>query len=184
VSTEQIFPSDEILVRQCLAGNPAAWNFLYRHYHDQLVRAGARLLGARSRDTELADEIAARVWCSLVFQNSHRLRAFDPARGRLSAYLAALVRQEVQHYYRPRRPGARQLPLVEGQAVQPPPDVPESGQRDEFLATLTGQEQRFFLEHLMARGEDAPPPRPLSPANYRKLKQRVLYKLHQFLRRE
>jgi hypothetical protein len=73
------------------------------------------------------------------------------------------------------------VPLTEGQAVQQAADVPEASQREEFLATLTPQEKRFFHDHLLAPAT-AVPPEPLSPANFRKLKQRVLAKLHRFLR--
>jgi hypothetical protein len=36
----------------------------------------------RKNDLELAEEIAARVWASLVYQNGCRLAAVDPRRGK------------------------------------------------------------------------------------------------------
>jgi hypothetical protein len=50
-----------------------------------------RLHGAADRH-DLAEEIAGRVWRSLVVNKGRRLHAYDPARGPLASFLAVLVR--------------------------------------------------------------------------------------------
>lgn len=168
------------LIQQCLSGDQSAWHQLYRQTNEPLLHLIAEKLGHRANE-ELAEEIAARVWASLIFQDGKRLRAFDPQRGRLLTFLAALARQQIQRLRRPRsRKGRHEVPLLDDQAVPCSDDVLQATIRDGFLATLTRQELKFWHEHLMPT-PGAPAPPPLSPANYRKLKQRVFKKLHNFL---
>jgi DNA-directed RNA polymerase specialized sigma24 family protein len=175
-------PADELLVQHCQEGDEAAWRLLYRRYHAPLLRAIARQLHMTADNDDLAEEIAARVWCALVVRGGLRLRLFDPGRGTLATYLAGLARQEIQEYYRsgPGRHLRREVPLDDARAADRAAAGPPGPLLDGFAATLTPQEVRYFHEGLLGHPPD-PDARPLSPANRRKLKERVLRKLHAFL---
>ena len=172
---------DEQLVQLCQEGDQAAWRLLYQRQHAKLLRSIARILDLAPADDDLAEEIAARVWCSLVVRDGWRLRAFDPRRGSLAVYLAALARQEIQAFYRAQAARPRlDLPLRDGQAVDRAAPWLLGPLLEGFVARLSPQERRFFHETLLGNAPD-PPAKPLSPANSRKLKERVLHKLHAFL---
>ena len=174
--------SEFALIQRCLASDQAAWCQFYHAYYDPLARLIRQLLGRRA-NPELTEEIAARVWASLIFQNGCRLRAFDPERGGLLRYLAALARQEMLRFFRPRsRAGRHEVPLGNGQAVAPSAETLPGILWEGFLATLTRKERNFWHEYVMA--PCATPPPGLSAENFRKLKQRVFKKLHDFLYRE
>jgi DNA-directed RNA polymerase specialized sigma24 family protein len=172
--------SELALIQQCQQGDQAAWQRFYREYNGPLLRSIGRRLGPQPNE-ELAEEIAARVWALLIACDCKRLQAFNPGRGRLLTFLGALARQQFLLLRRPRsQDGRHEIPLLESQAVACPADVLQAAIQDGFLATLTRSELHYFHEHLMPAA-GAPSPLPLSAAYARKLKQRVVKKLHKFL---
>jgi DNA-directed RNA polymerase specialized sigma24 family protein len=181
MSAEQARAAEQLLIDQCLASDEAAWQILYRQQQPLILAKVARLLGRRARSEDLVEEIAALVWCSLLVKDGGRLRRFDPERGGLASYLAALARQQVQLYFRPRvRRRRREVPFPKNGLPARSAPTWSSGMLQAFEATLSPQEKRFFEQVLLGIPGDPPLP-PLSPANFRKLKQRVLDKLHAFL---
>jgi len=173
------------LVERCRAGDQAAWSLLHATSHGPLLGPILKHLG-RKNNLELAEEIAARVWASLVYENGRRLAAFDPGRGKLLRFLGALARQEISHFFRPRsRNGRHEVPLRAEQAPAAEAEFPLEieGVRDGFLTRLTRAEQKFFVEYVLGP-PGTPPPENMSPQNFRKLKQRVFRKLHRFLHPE
>ena len=66
---DQIAPGirrDRKLIDQCLAGEPTAWSQLYQACHEPLLVAIRAFLRDAAADTNLVDEIAARVWYAVV----------------------------------------------------------------------------------------------------------------------
>jgi DNA-directed RNA polymerase specialized sigma24 family protein len=143
--------SDEVLVQRCLTGDQRAWQALHARYHVGLLHFALRLLAAVPDRADLAEDILGEFWCALVEHGRDRLRRFDPARGRLRAFLATLVRQRVQTWYREsRRPG--QLVPVPRVHRSAPRDEPLSLrlQLEELEQRLSPSQRRFLREHLLA----------------------------------
>jgi DNA-directed RNA polymerase specialized sigma24 family protein len=175
--------ADHLLVERCLEGDQAAWYAFHAAFHHRLLRMAARLLHDAPNRADLAEEIAGRVWLSLVVKDGMRLRAYDPDRGTLATFLHALVRQEVQLLFRWwARHLLHEVPLPDGQPDGRSGPAALLGERlEEYRRTLAPQERRFFDVHLIGRPAGAGS-FPLSPCNRRKLKQRVLARLRAFLR--
>ncbi|MBN1910411.1 MAG: hypothetical protein JW818_11775 [Pirellulales bacterium] len=64
------------LIARCLAGQPAAWDDLYRRYHSTLLLLAKALLREMSPDCSATDELAARVWYALVSNEGQLLARF------------------------------------------------------------------------------------------------------------
>lgn len=179
---EQQAHEDRRLVDQCLAGKEGAWDRLYDQYQEALLGMIRSLVGP-STPAELADEIAARVWYSLVQDDGRRLDRFDPVLGRpLASYLAALVRREVSHYFRSeRRRRAREQRVGEAARRDSTNDSANTHVlMDEFTRTLTPKEREFLETDLLGSVPDDGRP-PLSDANKWQLSYRVRRKLNSFL---
>lgn len=169
--------SDRLLVNRCLDGDEAAWKQLYQQCQPGLLHLIRSRLNRRADDLDLAEEVAAAVWSSLLDRDSARLRHFDPVRGcRFLTYLAALARFEIRRLRGPRT-GPGPLPEI----PDPQPDRSDEALLNEFLATLTPRERQFCESHLLASG---PPthPAPFSQANAWQLRHRVRRKILQFAR--
>jgi DNA-directed RNA polymerase specialized sigma24 family protein len=179
-TTEPVHP-ELLLVQRCLAGDQDAWHALYTEYHPRLRRHVCRMLRLPPAD-DLAEEITSRVWLSLIVGDHKRLRAFDPARGRLGALLYAITRQAVQEWLRSGRPrAARETPVAEmNDPARDEGPLTMAAQLREFAPRLTPAERRFYELHLLGDRGYAPP-RPLSSDAVRKLRQRVRDKLLAFL---
>jgi DNA-directed RNA polymerase specialized sigma24 family protein len=161
--------ADWPLVAQCLTGDKAAWHRLYVGHYRLLAGQVRWML---ERDAGVAAEVAHDVLVSLWLNDCRRLRAFDPARGRLRTYLFVLARQAV---WLVRRSRVRRLA-----AVLPPEDLeticvpaaPWDDSVEEFLATLSERNRAFFRWQYLD-GPDAPCPEQFAPANVRKRRQRL-----------
>ncbi len=167
--------TEEALHARCLAGEAGAWQTLFQRHQDKLLAALRRRLGP-----DLAEEVAAALWCTLLEEDRAALRRFDPQRGTLGAFLFGMARREVRRLLR----GAlRPVPVLE--SAEKPVDhrtlPPDWGLVwDEFLPLLTPTERWFLEVHLLGAGDAAPPRH--STARLRKLKERVLAKLKPLLR--
>jgi len=170
------------LVDQCLAGDEAAWNELFKTIHAPLVTVTKSLLTSKTTtDDELADEVVGRVWYSLVAEPARKLGRFDPARGcHLVTFLTALAKNEIRQHFRTehrRRVRERKASRREARSsslnlVQTPILF------DEFLESLTPREREFLQVHL----EDPKlPAEPFTDANAWQLKYRIRKKLTAYL---
>jgi DNA-directed RNA polymerase specialized sigma24 family protein len=173
--------AEDALIQRCIAGEQDSWFIFYRDYHQALLGAVLVMLGRHS-NPELAEEIAARVWASLILQNGNRLKAFDPERGALTTYLAALAHQEMLRWFRPRSKQGQEVPLHNEQRAVSAAEMLPGFLWEGFVATLTRKE-RWYWDTYVMDPPDTPPPADMSPGNFRKLKQRVLQKLNHFLNR-
>lgn len=177
--------ADRQLVERCLAGEVQAWSQLYHHAHDSLLNSIRRFLGRAGQDTDLTEEIAARVWYSLVKDGFELLAKFDVSRGcRLSTFLSILAKSETRGLMRTerRRKSREQV------ASRPEAHLTHLGQQvdvlsdEEFLAILSPAERTFYCDVLIAdpsRGEMFQ--QKYSTENLWQLRHRIRKKLEQFL---
>ena len=97
--------ADRQLIDLALAGDATAWEGLYQQCHRPLITAIRGMLRGRAVDTNLVDELAARVWYAVVREQGELLTRFDPARGcRLTTYLATIAKDEAGRLFRSERP--------------------------------------------------------------------------------
>jgi DNA-directed RNA polymerase specialized sigma24 family protein len=173
---------DRRLVEQCLAGDEAAWDELYRRHHPILLRIIKALLFSKTGRADLVEEIAARVWFSLVSENGRRLGLYDAGQGcRLITFLAAMARNEIlQHIRAERRRRIREQFASQPESVSPLlNDWQGKNLVEEFVKTLTPREREFFRSNLLNISSDAPN---FTTSNSWQLKHRVHRKLKFFIR--
>ncbi len=167
--------TEHLVLVRCLSGEKKAWGELYYGNEAGLRGVIRRKLGPQARDRELAEDMLSRVWCKLVDCDYAVLLAFDPARCRLSGYLAEQARRVVRDYRRDRkRQLAREVPLPANLAGDRSAvlDCLAAG-REELLQILTPGEKQFLEGNLLANSL-APPARVYKPATIKKMKQRIL----------
>jgi DNA-directed RNA polymerase specialized sigma24 family protein len=176
---------DRRLVERCLAGDVEAWSQMYFQVHTSLLASIRRFLGRAGQDTDLIEEIAARVWYALVKNRFELLGKFDVRRGcRLSTFLSVLAKSETRVLLRSerRRRNREQVasrPEVNGNEPGNPGDVLSD---EEFLATLSPAERTFYFEVLLAHCESHQQPRQnYSAENLWQLRHRIRKKLERFL---
>ncbi len=174
--------ADAALAARCLQGSQEAWHELFHRFHGPVITGLVKQLGPGRRHLDLAEEIGAVFWWALVADGGRRLRAFDPARGSLAAFLAAVARQVRRNYLRSQAPRLRrQRPLAADEPAAPGlADEPAAAWVEPFRATLPARQRAYFDTHLLGRSAGGPLP-PLSPANLRQLRRRVLCRLLAFL---
>lgn len=79
------------LVRRCVEGNEEAWNAFVDEYAPLVLRIARLRLQAHGLDPAGSEDVVQRVFVRLVSASCRRLRNFDPRRGRLAAYIAAVA---------------------------------------------------------------------------------------------
>jgi hypothetical protein len=172
----------ERLVRQCLSSDKARTQ-LYLQYACCVLALVRRQLGRQSTDADVED-MAQGVWCSLFEKSCRRLRSYDPTRGRLSTFLRALVRAEIQRFKRERARHSPSRPFVPLSAELADTEISLTRLQaalDDFLVTLTRQERNFCCNQLL-KGAAKAGPQPFSAVNRRQLKHRVGCKLRTYIR--
>ena len=101
--SQELF-EDRRLVDRCLLGDPKAWSEIYHQHHDRLLREIRKLTFGTHVNAELVDEIAARVWFTVVDNDARLLGRFDPLRGcRLIAFLTGIAKFETLNFFRSER---------------------------------------------------------------------------------
>jgi DNA-directed RNA polymerase specialized sigma24 family protein len=173
---------DRDLVDRCLAGEVLAWQELYDRHHRGIVAAIRRFFRARSPDSNLVDEIAARSWYAIVADGGRVLGQFDPQRGcRLSTFLATIARSQAGQYLRSEQRRRRRERAVGRMAIEGPSDSAESAavEMTEFLDTLTPRERSFCELVLLDR--DGGEHLEFSVTNAWKLRSRIKGKLQDFV---
>jgi DNA-directed RNA polymerase specialized sigma24 family protein len=181
--------ADRRLVDRCLAGDVAAWDQLYGQCQPPLLLAIRVFLGANSRKQDLIEDIAAKVWFTVIDGQSELLNRFDAQRGcRLTTFLAGVAKNEISRYLRAeRRRQNREAIASRARLGATRHSAWESLlgadiALTEFLATLTPREREFCEGHLLARQDLADGE--YSQANRWQLQHRVRRKLWQFLEQD
>ena len=175
---------DQQLLERCLTGDVAAWEDLYAQCHPPLLALIKGML--RSGDTNLIDEIAARVWYALVANDGALLSRFDPTRGtRLITFMRAIARDEARRYFRTeirrreRETVATRQRSIDAKSEDPVPHFLV----EEFLTTLSSGDRSFCLQHVLAAGPQDGGSPASSPAGWKQTR-RLCRKLLMFLGRE
>lgn len=171
------------LVDRCVAKDVSAWESLYLQCHSPLLRSIRAMLGPIC-DSNLVEEIEARVWYSLAANSARLLDRFEAQRASLNTYLANLARNEVGGYLRSERRRRKRERMVAKTTPHDCTDEPdEFASIDEFRATLSPKEKEFcddFLLSPSARKADSG----FSDANRWQLRHRVYRKLLAFLEKQ
>lgn len=144
--------ADARLAERCIAGEVAAWDELYGACHDRLLASIVALLGGRSDDPDLVDEIAAQVWYALVKDDGELLLRYDPARGaRLMTFIQTVAKDILNRYRRSeRRRMDREGTASRGKSKNYSAELDRAdGTLSEFLETLPPRDRQFFNEHLL-----------------------------------
>ena len=174
---------DRELVDHCLTGEPAAWTNLYRACHEPLLAAIRAFLREAAADTNLVDEIAARVWYSVVRNDGELLSRFDVSRGcRLTTFLSVLAKSTARQYFRAeRRRRIREQTASRPEVEAYPRHLAIAlASEEEFLRSLTRSERVYYETVLIAPiREDASDE--YSRENGWQLRRRVRKKLDRFL---
>jgi DNA-directed RNA polymerase specialized sigma24 family protein len=166
------------LVQRVLTGDQHAWYLLFHDQQPRLIARVRQLLGPMHRHEDLAEEVAARVWCAVLADDGHLLRVYDPKCGRLGTYLGrrayfemiSLLRTSANRsrhesgYRRRRTEAVEQLAL------------PETLVWQEILPRLTDTERHFFHEYLLCRSSS-----PLPPLNIGQLRHDIRRKIVAYL---
>ncbi len=165
--------ADVTLVRQCVAGDVAAWEYLIAEYQPFLTAAVASLLRAWKTDVSAAEDVIAKTWLALVDRDGELFTKYDPERGvRLRFFLLAIAKDLARRHLRTEARHSR----AQGRAEKrrdwylQEDIVLDSVLLSEFWGTLTDGEQAFFTEELTPEGaatlglpappsKDAPPTR-------------------------
>jgi DNA-directed RNA polymerase specialized sigma24 family protein len=184
-NVETLAAQDRRLVDRCLKGDVTAWSEIYRQFHDRLLSSIRSLLGRQGQDTNLVEEIAARVWYALVKNNHELLAKFDARRGcRLSTFLFVLAKNETRVLFRSerRRRSREQVASrseLEGSATG---DLSTTLSDEEFLITLSPAERTFYLDVLVAQPTQREEAQQAYSAEYLwQLRHRVRKKLERFI---
>lgn len=175
--------ADGLLAKRCLAGEVSAWEELYAQCHEPLLVSTRIMLGGQSKDADLVDEIAARVWYALVAKDGELLSRYNPKRGaRLVTFLRALAKDEIARHIRGEvRRRKRELSALRERPRDPMNDFGQSGDSlSEFLCTLTPHERVFCNDYLLAEPSSTQEPSH-STANIWQLSHRIYRKLLRFL---
>ena len=176
---------DRRLVERCLAGEVQAWSQLYDQAHAALLGSIRRFLGRAGQNSDLTEEIAARVWYALVRNGFELLGKFDVHRGcRLATFLSMLAKSETRLLLRTerRRKSREQVasrPETNGFCRGQTGEVLSD---EEFLMILSPAERTFYFDVLIAEPDNGEQTqRAYSPENLWQLRHRIRKKLERFL---
>jgi hypothetical protein len=184
--TAPTWDDDALLVERCLRGEVAAWEAFYRDCHDPLRASIRFFLGRSGADSQLVDELAARVWYALVDQDGKRLTKFNPRRGSVHTFLRLLARKETSRYFlAERRRLKKEMSSILKRNHSATAAQSESlpAMLAEFLASLTPRERAFCGEylHVGADGDGARLETPYSSANIWQITRRIYKKFLSYI---
>lgn len=178
--------AEQKLVDSCVAGEEEAWQELLVRYSDSLHLRIRAILGTRSRDANLVDEIAAEVWSTLYQKNGTLLGRFQADNGQpLNTFLGGIARIEVLRFLRSDH--RRRCHEMSPEIIQlTPKSTDDEGYRsiivelDEFAESLTPGQRQYLNEHLLNGIKHVPPYR-VTAAGRWQLRHRIRRKLLEFL---
>jgi DNA-directed RNA polymerase specialized sigma24 family protein len=178
--------AEQKLVDGCVAGEERAWQELLVRYSDSLHLRIRAILGPRSRDANLVDEIAAEVWCTLFRKNGSLLGRFQANNGQpLNTFLGGVARIEVLRFLRSDH--QRRCHELSPEIIQLAAEsTDDDGYRlmtiglGEFADALTPRQRQFLHDELL-NGVKHVAQIKISTANRWQLQHRIRLKLLEFL---
>jgi DNA-directed RNA polymerase specialized sigma24 family protein len=176
---------DEKLVLRCLRNDRQAWAVLFESCHPRILARLYSLLGRRDNSLEIAHDIAAQVWLSVISDEGRALRHFNAAAGtRLSTYLNGIAVKQGLSYLRKSRRRLRHEAEYFSSSVKRIDAAPVTAlDLRDFTQNLTPREAAYFCEELIPL-EDGKATSRLSDQNSWQLRHRIRRKLLRFLREE
>ena len=175
--------ADAELVKRCIAGEVAAWEELYDQCHEPLLRSVERILGSDHADANLVDELAARVWYTLVAEDGKLLAKFDARReARLGTFLRCIAKDVTSRYFRSEsRRRRRERAVGKRRPLKPGVSGDVEPAMADLVETLTPCEQEFLNQHLLSNELTEESPREYSSTNIWKLASRIRQKIKEFV---
>jgi DNA-directed RNA polymerase specialized sigma24 family protein len=178
--------AEQKLIDGCVGGNAQAWEELFVRYSDSLQMRIRAILGPRSRDANLIDEIAAEVWSTLYRKNGSLLGRFHVQNGQpLTTFLGGIARIEVLRFLRADH--RRRCHEMSPEMIQRTRDsTSDDGHRlttlglGEFAEGLTLHQRQFLRDHLLNGVKHVSSAR-LTAANHWQLRHRIRCSLLKFL---
>ncbi|TVS20942.1 MAG: hypothetical protein EA424_01415 [Planctomycetaceae bacterium] len=187
VNQEESLAADYRLAQRCADGQVEAWEELYHEYHDRLLASIRVMLDVQHADASLVEEIAARVWYSLVENDGKLLLKYNPKRGAsLMTYIRMLAKDLLRRHYRSeRRRQDRERAVMNSRPSSHSQELDHSASTlDEFLGTLSSSERAFYEECLVSSGVANPAGLEYSSANVWQRTHRLYKRMLGFLNRE
>jgi DNA-directed RNA polymerase specialized sigma24 family protein len=184
-TAEENLAADLLLAKRCIEGEVAAWEEIYRQCHDPLCASIRARLGRLGADTQLVDELAARVWYMLVANDGEQLTKFRARQKSLLTFIRSMARRIVSDYFRTeRRRMNNEISSLVAKNRSESADHAESMplMMAEFLALLTPRERVFCFDYLQLSPDDIrlQPDRVYSPANIWQLTRRIYKKFQNY----
>jgi DNA-directed RNA polymerase specialized sigma24 family protein len=175
---------DQELVDRCRQGDAEAWSEMHRRCQAKVLKQIRYTLGDQSRDVNLVEEIAARVWYALLVDDGYLLRRYESEKGNsLGSYLSAIARFEVLRHQRSeyrRRRREHQTQIMRSQQSDEQLLGELKADLKDFLPRLTRREHEYF-HHVLLGNNGAE--LELSDTNSWQLRHRIRRKLLAFLGR-
>ncbi len=133
------FATDEELIAGMLANDPAAWRDFQAKYDRLIMRCIAKVTGrfASMTSQDTVRDVYANLYVSLLGNDMHKLRTFDPERGnRFSSWMGLLAINAAYDYLRTLRREPRKESISE--ALDIVADAPDAFE-------LTSERQRASI---------------------------------------
>jgi DNA-directed RNA polymerase specialized sigma24 family protein len=173
---------DELLVVRCLRNDRDAWALLFESCQPRIIARLCNLLGRYESSVEVAHEIAAQVWLSILADDGRALRHFNAGAGtRLATYLNGIaVKQGLSYLRRSRRRLRHEAEYFT--ALNNRPEGSPFTELDllDFTKRLTPREAAYFSEELIS-DERKESGLQLTDQNAWQLRHRIRRKLLQFM---
>ncbi len=182
-SKRELLKADAALAKRCVAGEVQAWEEFYDQCHEPLLFSIEVMLGPGTADKNLVDELAARVWYTLIKDDAKLLSKYDNRRGaQLITFMMPIAKSELARYFRDeKRREKRERISLTGKTPH------DYGQPDlslgEFLPTLTRREREYYNDCLLGYPIDGSGSSEgtFSLSNARQLRHRIRCKMMRFL---
>lgn len=173
-------------MQRCQNHEAEAQTELWYRCHAPILHAIRRWLARLRSPAELADDISATFWSDLLYDKPWRLRAYQPQRGPVRAYLTGIARLAVLDFLAvERRQTLLTLSLSDLDRVALPVGETEVQEElEHLLARLSERDRALLLSY-----RDPVPPEPSGGAEatptagrLRQRKKRLIHKIFQVLK--
>jgi nitric oxide reductase activation protein len=156
MATSNHHRADQLLVTQCRARDPAAWEQLYARWRERGQTVLPKALSKDAVNKALMDELIEDTLTNL-FLNEGQLDSFLRSRRSLNDCLDYLLNRAVKHYYQERaRHKRREVPLPFAKLAQIAEIRWLPSVEEELLQRLTPTEKKYF-EWRRLPAEKTPP---------------------------